>query len=154
MGLSASTLTKFRKVEPWIIAVLLGKLPRDEDTELARHFLDVHAGIAEPNSETERMWLAYWDRKPPKIAEFQEIYFWLAERVHGSFGSDPSVVYEDVVGMYRIASWCGSTKASRWLREQNLEPIKENSVWRSVYLDRWDVNGKKKCEQDAPSNGG
>jgi hypothetical protein len=141
MGLSSSTLTKFRRVEPWIIAVLLGKLPKDEDPEVVSHFLDVHAGITEPNSETERMWLAYWDRKPPMIADLKEIYLRLAERVHCSFGSDPSVVYDDVVGMYQIASWCGSVKAARWLREQNLEPIRENSVWRSVYLDRWDVNG-------------
>ncbi len=141
MGLSPSSLKKFRQVEPWIIAALLGKLPRDEDPEAQRHLLDVHARIAEPNTEIERLWLAYWDRKPPMISDLHDIYYGKAQHIHSVFGSDPSVVYEDVVVMYRIASWCGSVKAARWLREQSLEPLRENSVWRSVYLDRWDVNG-------------
>ena len=144
MGLSPSKLKKFRKVEPWIVTVLLGKLPRNKESEATRHLLDVHAGIAEPNTEIERMWLAYWDRRLPMISDLQEVYFGKAQRIQRIFGSNRNVVYDDVVEMYRMASLCGSVKADDWLREQSLEPMRTNTIWQCGYQHgknvRWGVN--------------
>jgi len=141
MGLRPSTLEKFRKAEPWIVGTLLGKLPQEEeDQAVTRHFLDVHAGVVEPQSEIERMWMAYWDRTPPLISELETTYLSLAESLHHSLGHAPGVTYENVVAAYRIASLCGSVKAEQWLEEQKFEPIKENSFWRSVYKNHWNVS--------------
>lgn len=118
-------------VEPWALAVLSNRI----HTEEAKSFLEVHSGRTKPNSEKELLWMEYWDGKPPAVESLAEIYLERARNSQFSKG------YEEVVDSYLLAKLCGSTQANDWLKEQKMTPLNINSVWKTDWSTRRDLNG-------------
>ncbi len=80
--------------------------------------------------------LEYWDGNPPKVSVIKDVYLKRAVAMQRSGNS-----YHGIVHAYKLAAFCGSDPAPRWLREQKLEPLRINTVWNSIDKEIWDLNG-------------
>ena len=126
---------RFKKhCEPWALAVLCGRI--SWESENAAEFLRVHHGQAEPSTEIEKLWIEYWDGKPPQVSALKDLYLKRAVAMQRSGSS-----YDGIVHAYKLAALCGSEQAHNWLQEQKLEPLRINTIWRSIDKEIWDLNG-------------
>ena len=121
--------------EPWVLAVIFGKISTESPDAAA--FLRSHNGETPPTTEAGQLWLEYWCGKAPSAQKLTEVYL---KRAIAS--QCPGTAYEAMVHAYRLADLCGAYLARCWLREQNLTPMRINSMWRCPDMHRWDVNGR------------
>lgn len=120
--------------EPWALAVVCGRV--SSESPLALAFLDVHFGRSQPVSEVEKLWIEYWNGKPPSASSLKDIYLKRAMATQR-----PAHSYAEIVHAYRLANLCGSEPARLWLREQKLAPLKTKTIWHSQEIQIWEING-------------
>jgi len=120
--------------EPWALAVVCGRVSAESEPTAA--LLDVHFGRTQPVSEVEKLWIEYWNGKPPPASTLKDIYL---ERAMATQRS--ARPYAEIVHAYKLASLCGSEQARLWLCEQKLPPLQVRTIWHSKENQIWEING-------------